>query len=143
MKIFKRTKQHQRVFSFIKSKKDYGATDHEISTALKLSLESSRPRRRDLVLMGQVEEHSTRVRKNKSNRSAKVWIAVSDKPLHTLKRRTGSSQVRQLEQHLLQEQEKSGRMSRTFETMLSIHARIEIHNPEAWRRQFYGKDTPQ
>ena len=73
-------KQRERVFEFIKSQGDHGATDEEIQTALKLTGNSERPRRHRLVEQYRVKE-SPNMRPTQAGRPATVWVACStDQP---------------------------------------------------------------
>lgn len=69
-------KQAERVFEFIKSQGDHGATDEEIQTALKMSGNSERPRRHRLLQQGKVRD-SKNMRPTESGTPATVWVAVS------------------------------------------------------------------
>ncbi len=66
----------QRVLAFIRSRRDYGATDPEISEALGLPGDSSRPRRIELRDAGTIVD-SGRTRPTRSGRAATVWIISS------------------------------------------------------------------
>ncbi len=65
----------EKVHTYTKQCGDHGATDHEISAALRLQSDTARPRRRELVEMGHVID-SGRTRETPSHRQAVVWIAV-------------------------------------------------------------------
>jgi hypothetical protein len=63
----------QRVFNFIRSCREYGATDPEIAQALQLSSDTARPRRVDLRNADMIVD-SGRTRPTQSGRPATVWI---------------------------------------------------------------------
>ncbi len=67
--------QLMRVFRFLESRSDRGATDEEQQDALNMSGNSQRPRRNRLVELGRVKG-SANMRMNRSGRPATVWIAV-------------------------------------------------------------------
>ncbi len=80
-------KQAERVFEFIKTQGDHGATDEEIQTALKMTGNSERPRRHRLYLDGRVKD-SKNMRATESGTPAKVWVAVSPDEPATAKPKT-------------------------------------------------------
>ena len=75
--------QQEQVFAFIEQAGEHGATDQEIETALGISGNSVRPRRRKLVELGRVKQ-SSNLRLTHSNSPAVVWI-VTQKPAATSK----------------------------------------------------------
>lgn len=68
-------KQLERVFEFIKSRANHGATDEEIQSGLNMSGNSERPRRKRLVDLGRVTD-SRNLRMTQAGNPATVWIAV-------------------------------------------------------------------
>lgn len=61
-----------RVYEFLKSKADRGATDEEMQLGLDMSPSTQRPRRVELVRKGLVIDSGEK-RETKSGRSAVVW----------------------------------------------------------------------
>ena len=61
-----------KVFLFIKSRREFGATDHEISEVLELPIDTARPRRVELRDTGMICD-SGRTRPTRSGRLATVW----------------------------------------------------------------------
>jgi len=61
-----------KVLLYIKGVGFHGATDDEIEVALKLGLNTIRPRRRELVLQGKVRDSGKR-RPTRSGRAATIW----------------------------------------------------------------------
>lgn len=68
--------QRQRVHQYIKEQGDLGATDNEIQIALDMISNTEQPRRRELVLKGQIMDSGHR-RKTKAGRMAVVWVAAN------------------------------------------------------------------
>lgn len=68
-------KQLERVFEFIKSRANHGATDEEIQAGLNMTGNSERPRRKRLVDLGRVTD-SRNLRLTQAGNPAAVWIAV-------------------------------------------------------------------
>lgn len=64
-----------KVLAFIKSRGAQGATDEEIQTALAMTGNTERPRRRELYLAGKIKQAGFN-RKTKSGRAAVVWVAA-------------------------------------------------------------------
>lgn len=64
--------ERERVYSFLYSQGQRGATDEEIANALHMSGNTERPRRRELVQAGRVVETEQR-RRTESGRAATVW----------------------------------------------------------------------
>lgn len=93
-------KQRERVFEFIKSQAEHGATDEEIQDGLNMSGNSERPRRSRLVELGRVAD-SHNMRMTRSGRPATVWIvappdqppAVASKPNWPTDRRSNPDKV--------------------------------------------------
>ena len=67
----------RKVYDFIVTKGDEGATDHEIHIACDMRRYTAAPRRRELVLQGFVRDSGQR-RKTDTGSSAKVWVAVPE-----------------------------------------------------------------
>ena len=65
----------QKVYDYIVSRGDYGATDDEIAVSLELRHQTASPRRRGLVIMGAVYATEER-RPTRSGQTATVWRAV-------------------------------------------------------------------
>jgi len=63
------------VRTYIKSCGTFGATDQQIENALELRHQTASPRRRELVLLGEVVD-SGQTRKTDSGRNAVVWVWV-------------------------------------------------------------------
>lgn len=69
--------QRRRVFDYIVSKGEYGATDAELMTELGLSGNSLHPRRLELCQAGLIED-STKRRKTPSGADAIVWVRIKE-----------------------------------------------------------------
>lgn len=67
--------QLMRVFRFLESRSDRGATDEEQQDALSMSGNSQRPRRNRLVELGRVKD-SDNMRMTRSGNPAIVWIVA-------------------------------------------------------------------
>ena len=65
----------EKVYDYIVSRGDYGATDDEIAVSLELRHQTASPRRRGLVIMGAVYATEER-RPTRSGQTATVWRAV-------------------------------------------------------------------
>ena len=63
----------QAVLDFIRSRREYRATDHEVAQALDLLTDTSRARRVELRDLGMIVD-SGRTRPTPSGRAATVWI---------------------------------------------------------------------
>lgn len=66
----------EQVFDFVKGRGERGATDEEIASCLKMSGNTERPRRRELVLAGRVID-SGKKRETESGLMATIWITPS------------------------------------------------------------------
>lgn len=67
----------RRVFDFIKSRGEEGATDEEAQIALAMNPSTQRPRRVELERDGKVRD-SGRQRATQAGRKATVWITTSN-----------------------------------------------------------------
>lgn len=67
-----------KVYQMIQSRTDAGMTDEEIQEALSLRIPTEVARRRELVLLGVIED-SGRRRQNESGRDAIVWWVVPER----------------------------------------------------------------
>jgi hypothetical protein len=65
----------EKVFAFLVSMGDHGATDEELQESIPMNPSSERPRRVELVKQGHVGDSGKR-RPTTSGRSATVWIAT-------------------------------------------------------------------
>lgn len=65
-----------KVFEYIKGRGGDGATDAEIQSALDMSGDTERPRRRELQQAGFIAD-SGQVRQTPSGRAAVVWVATA------------------------------------------------------------------
>jgi len=75
-------KLQSRVFNWLESRGDQGATDEEIQRALGMNPSTQRPRRIELQKQGLVADSGIR-RKTASGRMAGVWVAVErSRPVH-------------------------------------------------------------
>jgi DNA-binding IclR family transcriptional regulator len=62
----------RRVFNYIQSQQEWGATDEEVQRALGMNPSTERPRRVELVELGLVADSGSR-RRTESGRAAVVW----------------------------------------------------------------------
>ncbi len=72
----------RKVYSYIRSKGSYGATDQEIQMGLSLDSNTARPRRWELCREGKIRR-SGQTRKTVSGREADVWVIKDDRSEHT------------------------------------------------------------
>ena len=66
-----------KVYRYIESQGEGGATDNEIENALDMRHQTASARRRDLVLAGSIKD-SGMTRRTDSNRKASVWVIVPE-----------------------------------------------------------------
>lgn len=67
--------EQARVYRWLRSMGEAGATDQEIQRALGIPESTERPRRVELVRLGLVVQRDGLTRATRSGRSAAVWIA--------------------------------------------------------------------
>ena len=69
----------EQVLAYLIAQGDWGATDDEIQSALKMNPSTQRPRRVELVRLGLVEDSGS-ARETRAGRYAVVWRSIADQP---------------------------------------------------------------
>lgn len=72
----------RKVYAYIASKGDYGATDEEIELGMSIPSNTSRPRRWELYREGKIKRTGS-TRKTLSNRNADIWVVKDDRSIDT------------------------------------------------------------
>ena len=67
----------RRVYDFILSRRELGATDGETQTALDMRGSTQRPRRKELQEAGLIRDSGT-IRPTASGRASVVWVAIPE-----------------------------------------------------------------